>query len=192
MANGFPKPSRQPSFPPPPVVALAELTSPRVPSPPAPAEPNAAQPRRGGLRSLAPWCGLAAVAVAALPFIKLPREARHSAITPAERQPAAHQPGPLVAPGSGGRPAPRAQNSTIAAANPEAAPPPFVSNDPPRVPEPYTGDPEGQALWEKVVEEEQQTLQPDDLIEDTPPPRLDLTKIPAYQAQGIDADGNLN
>jgi hypothetical protein len=63
---------------------------------------------------------------------------------------------------------------------------------PPGVPEAYTGDAEGQALWEKVVEEEQQTVHPDDLVVDPPPPRVDLSKLPAYAADNLDADGNVN
>jgi hypothetical protein len=62
----------------------------------------------------------------------------------------------------------------------------------PGVPEAYTGDPAGQALWDKTVEEDQQTIQPDDLVEEPPPPKLDYSKIPAYQALKIDADGNVN
>jgi hypothetical protein len=62
----------------------------------------------------------------------------------------------------------------------------------PRVPEPYTGDPEGQALWERVVEEDQQTPQPEDFEDEPPVQRLELSKLPAYAEQNIDADGNLN
>lgn len=53
-------------------------------------------------------------------------------------------------------------------------------------------DPEGQALWEEVVEADQQTVQPEDLEEAAPPPPVDWTRIPAYRAENIDADGNLN
>lgn len=63
----------------------------------------------------------------------------------------------------------------------------------PRAPlEPYTGDPEGQALLDKLVETEQETIQPEDLVEEPPRPRLELHKLPAYQAERMDADGNLN
>jgi len=191
MANGFPKPSRQASFPAAPTTGPTRLTS-SSPSAPAPAEPSATQQRSGVLRSLAPWCGLAAASVAALLFIN--RQPPEAATSPAPnaRQAQTQQPGPLVAPAMRSAQAPRAPSPAIAAASPETAPQPFVSNDPQGVPEAYTGDPEGQALWEKVVEEEQQTVQPDDLIEDPRPPGIDLTKIPAYQAEHIDADGNLN
>lgn len=60
------------------------------------------------------------------------------------------------------------------------------------MPEPYTGDPEGQALWERVVEEDQQTPQPEDFEDEPPVQRLELSKLPAYAEQNIDADGNLN
>lgn len=53
-------------------------------------------------------------------------------------------------------------------------------------------DADGQALLDQLVEDEQQTLQPEDLeVEPTPPP-LDLRTVKAYRDQNIDADGNLN
>ncbi len=74
---------------------------------------------------------------------------------------------------------------------PEAAAPAYVG-EPARVPEAYTGDPEGRALWEKTVEEDQQTLQADDLIPEPPREPVDLSKIPALQHLHLDADGNVN
>ncbi|MFZ5893513.1 MAG: hypothetical protein ACOY0T_20800 [Myxococcota bacterium] len=53
-------------------------------------------------------------------------------------------------------------------------------------------DPEGQALYEQMVEEDQQTLQPEDLEVDPTPPPIDYRTIKAYRDQNIDADGNLN
>lgn len=77
----------------------------------------------------------------------------------------------------------------------EAEPEPTLSGfraDVPRVPEPYTGDPEGQALWERTVEEDQATPQPEDLEPEPKVERLDLRKLPGYADQNIDADGNVN
>lgn len=53
-------------------------------------------------------------------------------------------------------------------------------------------DPAAQAIWNKTVEEDQQTLQPDDLIEEPRPPRIDLRTIPAYRDLNIDENGNVN
>jgi hypothetical protein len=69
---------------------------------------------------------------------------------------------------------------------------PFTYEDVPRIPEAYTGDPAGQALWEQTVEQDQQTLQPEDLEEGPPRVLPDLRQYSAYRAQNVDADGNLN
>lgn len=53
-------------------------------------------------------------------------------------------------------------------------------------------DADGQALFDELIEEDQQTLQPEDLEVDPTPPPLDLRTIKAYRDQNIDADGNLN
>ncbi len=55
-----------------------------------------------------------------------------------------------------------------------------------------TLDADGQALLDELTEEDQQTLQPEDLEVDPTPPPLDLRTIKAYRDQNIDADGNLN
>jgi len=69
---------------------------------------------------------------------------------------------------------------------------PFTFEDVPRVPEAYTGDPAGQALWEQTVDRDQQTLQPEDLEQGPPRPEPDLRQYPQYRALNVDADGNLN
>lgn len=69
---------------------------------------------------------------------------------------------------------------------------PFNYEYVPSVPEAYSGDPAGQALWEKTVEEDQQTLQPEDLEEGPPRKLPDMRGYPDTAALNLDADGNVN
>ena len=210
MANGFPKPQGGPAFPPP---SSSPLGLPMPPSSqsvrvsrdasdsPAASTKRAssvtrasASPRRKSplrwtslLVALFLLAGSAAVAgVASHTFNVRPAEAEarvHS------EEPASNAAASTVQPFAARRlSAPN--RPAIAAA--EAPPPAEYHGEPARVPEAYTGDPEGQALWEKTVDEDQQTLQPEDLLPAPELPRVDLSKLPAYQARHMDADGNLN
>ena len=53
-------------------------------------------------------------------------------------------------------------------------------------------DPEAQAMLDQLVEEDQLSVQPEDLELDPQPKALDLRTIKAYRDLNIDADGNLN
>ena len=215
MANGFPKPRGEPAFP-----TLGGFGLPKAAqSTSLPLASNAGAAREGmrprlsssvpanlprparssPLRSCPLFCGLAllvlAGAGAGLASHSFGTQSAQSAIAPvAIAVPRAtvvlQRTLPSVAQQMGTT---RAPPAPIVNAAPNTKPEANVFHGVgPGVPEAYTGDPAGQALWDKTVEEDQQTLQPDDLIEEPPVPPLDLSKNPAYQSLHIDADGNTN
>ncbi|RYZ07011.1 MAG: hypothetical protein EOO73_13120 [Myxococcales bacterium] len=190
MTRGFPKPEARPGLP------LLSSSPPSVAEPTAP--PARSNAREGGPRRAATSLLVGGALVATLVAMGV----AVSSLSSDDRSlvSKATLPEPATAP----PPAPRAQPDAIvglarprglapaALAAAEEAPPPQFQGEPPRVPEAYTGDPDGQALWERTVEEDQQTLQPDDLVPPPPRPQYDLSKLPAYQAEHLDADGNIN
>jgi hypothetical protein len=207
MANGFPKPQGEPLVP---LLSVPSNSEPGVLPQPAAhlrnidnsarafsssALPRARVARRSPLRSRPLLCGLALLALSGAGAGLASHTFGTQAPAVESRRAVAVRPIEAIAVSTTGRlgaptrvPAAPAVSPTLEA-EPEANAYRGVG---PGVPEAYTGDPAGQALWDKTVEEDQQTLQPDDLVEEPAPAKLDLRKLPAYQALKLDADGNVN
>jgi hypothetical protein len=173
-------------------VSFGRVSSDKPAAPPAQQPPTSAPPavdivaRSSRRRAFVPavlalgTCGV--VVLALITFTGQPM--RHHAVAPSKVEIAqavvsALPPAPLVFRPRAPRPAPEPDK-------------PFTYEDVPTVPEAYSGDPAGQALWEKTVDDDQQTLQPEDLEEGPPRQLPDLRQTPEYRAQNIDADGNVN